>query len=163
MRGGRVGAILKHAWFPPGMPGERAFLASAYAMYRRLELLMRIGLEERGSVLPSGEKLGDREEPTRVMRETAVSRSSARFRERGEQARSPTTLMAVKSPGWTGVILTIVLFMALELSIANIIEPWLYGSNARISPFFWSISTRKRMRRARWAWKSFRVAACTRR
>ncbi len=57
LRGGRVGAILKHAWFPPGMPGERAFLASAYAMYRRLELLMRIGLEERGSVLPSGEKL----------------------------------------------------------------------------------------------------------
>jgi glutamate-ammonia-ligase adenylyltransferase len=57
LRGGRVGAILKHAWFPPEMPGDRAFLASAYAMYRRLELLMRIGLEERGSVLPSGEKL----------------------------------------------------------------------------------------------------------
>jgi len=57
LRGERVGAVLKHGWFPPGMPGDRAFLASAYAMYRRLELLMRIGLEERGSVFPSGEKL----------------------------------------------------------------------------------------------------------
>jgi glutamine synthetase adenylyltransferase len=39
------------------MPGDPAFLASAYAMYRRLELLLRIGLEERGYVLPEGEKL----------------------------------------------------------------------------------------------------------
>jgi glutamine synthetase adenylyltransferase len=39
------------------MGGEPAFLASAYAMYRRLELLLRIGLEDRGWVLPEGEKL----------------------------------------------------------------------------------------------------------
>jgi glutamine synthetase adenylyltransferase len=39
------------------MPGESAFLASAYHMYRRLELLIRIGLEERRYVLPRGEKL----------------------------------------------------------------------------------------------------------
>ncbi|HEX7572990.1 MAG TPA: hypothetical protein VF514_07835, partial [Bacteroidota bacterium] len=57
IRGGRVGAILREAWRPPGIPGEAAFLASAYVMYRRLELLIRIGLEERGWVLPQGEKL----------------------------------------------------------------------------------------------------------
>src|SRR5512135_1935564 len=34
-------------------------------------------LETKATVLPSGEKLGDREKPTRDMRETAVSRSSA--------------------------------------------------------------------------------------
>ena len=57
LRGGRVSDVLRQGWFPPGMPGEATFLASAYAMYRRLELLMRIGLEDRGWVLPQGEKL----------------------------------------------------------------------------------------------------------
>ena len=57
IRRGKVGALLRQGSFPPGMPGEAAFLASAYAMYRRLELLIRIGLEERGWVLPQGEKL----------------------------------------------------------------------------------------------------------
>ncbi len=57
LRGGKVAAILRQAWLPPGMPGEAAFLSSAYAMYRRLELLIRIGLEDRGWVLPRGEKL----------------------------------------------------------------------------------------------------------
>jgi glutamate-ammonia-ligase adenylyltransferase len=57
IRGGKVGAVLKGSWLPPGLPGEPALLASAYAMYRRLELLMRIGLEDRGWVLPEGEKL----------------------------------------------------------------------------------------------------------
>jgi glutamate-ammonia-ligase adenylyltransferase len=57
IRGGSVGTVLKGAWLPPGMPGEPVFLASAYAMYRRLELLIRIGIEERGWVLPEGKKL----------------------------------------------------------------------------------------------------------
>jgi glutamate-ammonia-ligase adenylyltransferase len=57
IRGEKVSAILRQAWLPPGMGGEPAFLASAYAMYRRLELLLRIGLEDRGWVLPEGEKL----------------------------------------------------------------------------------------------------------
>jgi glutamate-ammonia-ligase adenylyltransferase len=57
IRGGRVGAILRQVWLPPRMPGEVAFLASAYAMYRRLELLIRISLEDRGWALPGGEKL----------------------------------------------------------------------------------------------------------
>ena len=57
IRRGKVGAILRQGWFPPGMPGDAVFLASAYAMYRRLELLIRIGLEDRGWVLPQGEKL----------------------------------------------------------------------------------------------------------
>jgi glutamate-ammonia-ligase adenylyltransferase len=57
IRGRKVGALLTQGWFPPGFPGDPAFLASAYAMYRRLEILLRIGLEERGWVLPEGEKL----------------------------------------------------------------------------------------------------------
>jgi len=40
------------------IPGsESEILATAYAMYRRIEFLMRVGLEERGSVLPEGERL----------------------------------------------------------------------------------------------------------
>jgi len=57
IRGGKIGAVLRQSWLPQELPCDRAFLSSAYAMYRRLELLMRIGLEERGSILPGGEKL----------------------------------------------------------------------------------------------------------
>ena len=57
IRGRKVGALLTQGWLPPGLPGDPSFLASAYAMYRRLELLLRISLEERGWVLPEGEKL----------------------------------------------------------------------------------------------------------
>ena len=57
IRSGRVSTILRRGWPHSGMPGDPAFLASAYAMYRRLELLIRIGLEDRGWVLPGGEKL----------------------------------------------------------------------------------------------------------
>jgi len=57
IRWGKVCATLKKAPLPPGIPGDPAFLASAYAMYRRLEFLIRTGLEERGWVIPAGEKL----------------------------------------------------------------------------------------------------------
>jgi hypothetical protein len=49
-------------------------------------------LETKASVLPSGEKLGERENPTRDMRETAVSRSSAA---RGSAARAAAARKAL--------------------------------------------------------------------
>jgi [glutamine synthetase] adenylyltransferase / [glutamine synthetase]-adenylyl-L-tyrosine phosphorylase len=57
IRGAKVGNVLRQSWLPSDLPCDRTFLASAYAMYRRLELLMRIGLEDRGRALPGGEKL----------------------------------------------------------------------------------------------------------
>ena len=60
-------------------------------------------------------------------------------------AVAPVAMAFVATSGWTAVILTIVLFAVLEFSIANLVEPWLYGSSARISPLailasavFWS-------------------------
>jgi len=37
-------------------------------------------------------------------------------------------------PGWKQALLAFALFAGLELTIANIIEPWLYGSHTGISP-----------------------------
>ena len=60
-------------------------------------------------------------------------------------AVAPLLMAFAATSGWTAVILTIVLYAALELSIANFVEPWLYGANTRISPLailasavFWS-------------------------
>jgi predicted PurR-regulated permease PerM len=49
-------------------------------------------------------------------------------------AIAPLMMPVAATPGWTTVILTVILFAALELSIANVVEPWLYGSSAQISP-----------------------------
>ncbi len=57
IRGAKVCTALREDRLPGEMPCDRAFLSSAYAMYRRLELIMRIGLEDRGWILPAGEKL----------------------------------------------------------------------------------------------------------
>jgi predicted PurR-regulated permease PerM len=38
-------------------------------------------------------------------------------------------------PGWSQVGLTFALFLLLELTIANLIEPWLYGSHTGVSSF----------------------------
>lgn len=57
LRKGRVVEILRSGAIPPGVPAETSFIASAYAMYRRLEFLLRVGLEERSSILPEGERL----------------------------------------------------------------------------------------------------------
>jgi predicted PurR-regulated permease PerM len=35
--------------------------------------------------------------------------------------------------GWSQVVLTCALFLLLELTIANLVEPWLYGSHTGIS------------------------------
>lgn len=48
-------------------------------------------------------------------------------------AALPMALALAVFPGWHPVALTFVLFLFLELTIANLIEPWLYGSHTGIS------------------------------
>lgn len=45
----------------------------------------------------------------------------------------PMVMAIALFPGWTQVGLVFGLFLILELTIANVIEPWLYGSNTGIS------------------------------
>jgi len=60
-------------------------------------------------------------------------------------ALAPLMLAFAALPGWTAVVLTLVLFVGLELALANLAEPWLYGAHTQISPLaivasaiFWS-------------------------
>lgn len=53
LRGKSVPEILRAAGLPYLTDNERAFLLSTYLFYREAEKLMRITIEERGSVLPS--------------------------------------------------------------------------------------------------------------
>jgi hypothetical protein len=46
----------------------------------------------------------------------------------------PIVLSFAVSPGWTDPLLTIALFMVLELFSNNVLEPWLYGSSTGLSP-----------------------------
>jgi CheY-like chemotaxis protein len=46
----------------------------------------------------------------------------------------PMALAAAIFPGWSQVGLTFALFVILELLIANVLEPWLYGSHTGVSP-----------------------------
>jgi predicted PurR-regulated permease PerM len=47
----------------------------------------------------------------------------------------PMALAAAIFPGWKQCVLTFAWFAALELFVANVAEPWLYGSYTGISPF----------------------------
>jgi hypothetical protein len=46
----------------------------------------------------------------------------------------PIILSFAVSPGWIDPLLTIALFMVLELFSNNVLEPWLYGSSTGLSP-----------------------------
>ncbi|EWY39603.1 hypothetical protein N825_05820 [Skermanella stibiiresistens SB22] len=46
----------------------------------------------------------------------------------------PIVLSFAVSPGWTDPLLTIGLFLGLELLSNNVLEPWLYGSSTGLSP-----------------------------
>ena len=46
----------------------------------------------------------------------------------------PIALSFAVAPGWTVPLLTIALFVTLELFSNNILEPWLYGSSTGLSP-----------------------------
>lgn len=48
-------------------------------------------------------------------------------------AAFPIALSVAVDPGWTMLIWTIALFLAVELIIENLIEPWLYGSSTGLS------------------------------
>ncbi|MBZ7927530.1 AI-2E family transporter (plasmid) [Ensifer adhaerens] len=49
-------------------------------------------------------------------------------------AALPLFLAFAAAPGWSLVVLTLGLFIALELVSNNIVEPWLYGSRTGLSP-----------------------------
>lgn len=49
-------------------------------------------------------------------------------------AAFPILLSLASSPGWTPPLLTIGLFVVLELISNNVIEPWLYGSSTGVTP-----------------------------
>lgn len=46
----------------------------------------------------------------------------------------PITLAFAVDPGWTTALLTLGLFLVLELFSNNVMEPWLYGASTGISP-----------------------------
>lgn len=46
----------------------------------------------------------------------------------------PIGLSLAISPGWLAPILTVALFVVLELLSNNVMEPWLYGKNTGVSP-----------------------------
>ncbi|HEX5077862.1 MAG TPA: AI-2E family transporter [Geminicoccaceae bacterium] len=46
----------------------------------------------------------------------------------------PIALSFAVAPGWTLPLLTVALFVVLELLINNVLEPWLYGSSTGLSP-----------------------------
>jgi predicted PurR-regulated permease PerM len=49
-------------------------------------------------------------------------------------ALGPIALSFAVAPGWTLPLLTIALFVVLELFSNNVLEPWLYGSSTGLSP-----------------------------
>ena len=50
-------------------------------------------------------------------------------------AAFPILLSLASSPGWMAPLLTIGLFVVLELISNNVMEPWLYGSSTGVTPF----------------------------
>jgi predicted PurR-regulated permease PerM len=49
-------------------------------------------------------------------------------------AAFPVALAFAVDPGWSMLIMTVVLFICLELISNNVVEPWLYGSSTGLSP-----------------------------
>jgi predicted PurR-regulated permease PerM len=47
----------------------------------------------------------------------------------------PLLLSLAVSPSWMGPLLTLALFLALELVTGNVLEPWLYGASTGVSSF----------------------------
>jgi hypothetical protein len=46
----------------------------------------------------------------------------------------PLALAIAVDPGWTLLLWTIALFVAVGVIVANFVEPWVYGSGAGLSP-----------------------------
>jgi len=49
-------------------------------------------------------------------------------------AAFPLFLAFAVSPGWSAVLWTAALFIAIEMITSNVVEPWLYGSRTGVSP-----------------------------
>ncbi len=61
-------------------------------------------------------------------------------------AAGPIALALAAFPGWSVPLVTVALFVILELVSNNVLEPWLYGASAGLSPFavvfsaiFWAL------------------------
>ena len=72
-------------------------------------------------------------------------------------AAFPLALAFAVDPGWTKLVLTLVLFVVIELVSNNLVEPWLYGASTGISPvaviggaLFWT-----------WLWGPVGLFLCT--
>jgi len=50
-------------------------------------------------------------------------------------AAGPIALALAAFPGWSEPLLTVALFVSLELISNNVLEPWLYGTSVGLSPF----------------------------
>ncbi|MGH9452172.1 MAG: AI-2E family transporter [Terriglobia bacterium] len=50
-------------------------------------------------------------------------------------AAFPIAMALAVFPGWSHAIYVLVLYLAIELTIANVMEPWIYGAHTGISPF----------------------------
>ncbi len=58
----------------------------------------------------------------------------------------PIAMAMAVFPGWSQAVVTLALFVCLEITVANVIEPWLYGAHTGISSLailvaaiFWSL------------------------
>ncbi|WP_448190913.1 AI-2E family transporter [Azospirillum sp. sgz301742] len=49
-------------------------------------------------------------------------------------ASLPVVVALAVSPGWTMPLLTLAVFVVLEVAAGNVVEPWLYGSSTGLSP-----------------------------
>jgi predicted PurR-regulated permease PerM len=49
-------------------------------------------------------------------------------------ASFPIALAIAVDPGWTLLLWTIALFVVVELTVANLVEPWVYGAGTGLSP-----------------------------
>jgi predicted PurR-regulated permease PerM len=61
-------------------------------------------------------------------------------------AAFPTALALAVFPGWGQALLTVAFFLVMEITIANVLEPWLYGAHTGVSSLailvaaiFWSM------------------------
>lgn len=69
----------------------------------------------------------------------------------------PVALAFAVDPGWSKLILTVALFLVIELVSNNLVEPWLYGASTGVSPvaviagaLFWT-----------WLWGAIGLFLCT--
>ncbi len=58
----------------------------------------------------------------------------------------PLCISLAASPGWNQFLLTVAIFIVVEITVSNVVEPWLYGARTGISPMAVIVSA------IFWAW-----------